>query len=118
MLVDPASDEIAGGNDFHALGAELIEHSFDQPRADPFAAQLWRHLSMLEGDDLAIASVVFGGNVTVNVEFKAVLRRLVDDVAHGLPLTVLQCVAAPGTLTIISPTTEPVAEVTRCEATR
>jgi len=32
---------------------------------------------MLEGDDLAIASVVFGGNVTVNVEFKAVLRRLV-----------------------------------------
>lgn len=52
------------------------------PPADTFAAELLRHVGMLEGDDIALELVVLGRKISLDLELEAVMGLVVDDVAH------------------------------------
>ena len=67
------------------LGPHLIEGAPDQTGADTFAAELGRHLGMLEGDDIAGALVIGRGEVAFDLELEAMVCGVVID-CHFFPV--------------------------------
>src|SRR6202035_2936467 len=62
------------------------ERALDQLGADTLTAEFWRHLGMDEGDDAVCDLVIGRGYMAVDLEFVAVMRRVVGDhVVHINP---------------------------------
>src|SRR4051794_25843428 len=82
VFLDPCLHERALRDQLEAGRADLIECALHQLRADPLAAELLRHVGVLERDDAAVELVVFGGKMALDFELEAVIGLVVDDVAH------------------------------------
>ena len=65
------------------FGPHLVERALDQPGADALAAELGRHLGVLEGDDTARSLVIGGGEVAIDLKFETMFFAVVvNRVAH------------------------------------
>src|SRR6266481_2828197 len=100
MLFDVGLYERALRDHLQSIGPHLVERSLDQPGADAFAAELWRHFGMDECDDAVGYLVIGRGNMAVDVKFVAVLYRVVGNrVVHIIQfLAVLPRALFPGLL--------------------
>src|ERR1700744_327617 len=65
-----------------SIGPHLVERAPDQFRADALATEFGRHFGMDEGNDVAVDLVVGRRDMAVDRQFIAVLRLVIDDVAH------------------------------------
>ena len=78
MLFDVGPYERALRDHLQSIGPHLVERTLDQPGADAFAAELWRHFGMDKCDD-AVGDLVIGrGNMAVDAKFVTVMRRVLE----------------------------------------
>src|SRR6266852_1261404 len=79
MLFNVGLYERALRDDLQSIGPHLVERTLDQPGADAFAAELWRHFGMDECDDAVGYLVIGRGDMAVDLKFVAVMRRVVGN---------------------------------------
>src|SRR6266403_3670388 len=79
MLFNVGVYERALGDHLQSIGSYLLERALDQPGADAFAAELWRHFGMDECDDTIRHPVISRGNMAFDLKFVAVMRRVVGN---------------------------------------
>jgi hypothetical protein len=103
MLVDIGFDERALRDDFQPFSSNLIQRALDQYRADTFTAQLFWDFGVDEGDDTIGDFVVGRREITIDQEFIAVLRRVVDYLGHEISLSLFCLWLADLSAQIIKP---------------
>src|SRR6266446_7740054 len=79
MLFNVGLYERALRDHLQSIGPHLVERTLDQPGADAFAAELWRHFGMDECDDAVRYLVIGRGNMAFDAKFVAVMRWVVGN---------------------------------------